>query len=300
ESYWRLRWSFFECSGYQLRPKFGPTFTKHLKDLDENALEEYKAYYSNRSIMDAQRVSDGKKVMFKRVSIQDHPDEVRIARLFSSPPHAGNPRNHCIPILEVLQDPLEDDKQILVMPLLITFSRPRFDTVGEVVNCFQQIFEGIQYMHENFVAHRDCGINNILQDPMRLFPDGFYPMRPWWDFAAGNFAHTITRTECWPRYYIIDFGLSRQYDPADGLPFEDVIRGGDKSPPEHKFVACNPFPTDIYFLGNLLKEKILYSRFLEPLVNDMIQPDPAQRPTIGQVNERFDELCRKLSSWHLR
>ncbi|KAJ7440505.1 hypothetical protein B0H11DRAFT_2353236, partial [Mycena galericulata] len=166
--------------------------------------------FQNRSIVDAQHICRWEKVTFKRVSTQDQPDEARVAQLLSSPAHSGNLRNPCIPILEVLQDLLEDDKKILVMPLLIEFSRSRFDTVGEVVDCFRQILELYRFT-------RDCGISNMLQDPMRLFPEGFYPMRPRWDFAAGYFARTITQTQCWPRYYIIDFGLSRQYDPTDGL-----------------------------------------------------------------------------------
>ncbi|KAJ6449169.1 hypothetical protein C8R47DRAFT_950570, partial [Mycena vitilis] len=58
---------------------------------------------------------------------------------------------------------------------------------------------------------------------------------------------------------------------------------------------CNPFPTDVYFLGNLLKGQFLYS-----LAEDMTQEDPAARPTIGEVVWRFEELRRGLSSWHLR
>ncbi|KAJ7652356.1 kinase-like domain-containing protein, partial [Mycena polygramma] len=258
------------------------------------------------------RISDGRKVMLKYVSTKDNPDEAKIAQLFASPPHAGNPRNHCVPVFQVLQDPDDNDIHILVMPFFVPFYRPNFDTVGEAIACFRQVFEGIQYMHENFVAHRDCGINNILQDGADLYPAGFHPVKPWLDPSFTNFSHPITRTECWPRYYIIDFGLSRRYDPINGLPFEDTIRGGAKSAPEYNYFACNAFPTDIYVLGNLLKTQFLYSthrserewhkswRFLKPLISDMTLRDPATRPTIGEVIERFDGLCRKLSSRHLR
>ena len=91
--------------------------------------------------MDAERISDGLTVMLKTVSTKIHPDEVKLAQLFSSPLHAGNPRNHCIPILDVLRDPDDTDKQILVMLRLVTFDQPIFDTVGEVIDCFRQIFE---------------------------------------------------------------------------------------------------------------------------------------------------------------
>lgn len=90
----------------------------------------------------AERVSDGCEVMLKVTSTTLHPLEVEIgSRLFSSPQHAGNPRNHCVPIVDVLQDPDDLDKQIIVMPRLVPFDFPAFDTVGEVVDCFRQIFE---------------------------------------------------------------------------------------------------------------------------------------------------------------
>ncbi|KAK7053596.1 kinase domain-containing protein [Favolaschia claudopus] len=301
--------------GYRLRPKFDPDFASRYANLERTARNESEAWYFRDTVMDAVRISDDTKVLLKSVSTTVHPHEVEIGRLFSSPPHLDHPRNHCIPIIDVLPDPEDTDAQIIVMPLLARFTRPGFETIGEVIACWRQIFEGIHYMHENFVAHRDCGINNIMQDPTSLYPDGFHPVRHWMDPSYKNFARYITRAECWPRYYIIDFGLSRRYDPADGPPSEDIILGGDKSPPEHaeEAMACNPFPTDIYFLGNLLKQHFLYPEsphtgaawlyrplsFLKPLVNEMTQKDPSLRPTIGEVIKRFDKLTSKLGSWHL-
>ncbi|KAF7301254.1 Protein kinase domain-containing protein [Mycena indigotica] len=318
EIYWFERRTFLEAAGYRLRPKFDP---EYIPNAGWWAMREYSAIHFKSSIMDAHRIVDNKPVMFKTVRSSVHPDEVEIALMFSSPPLAANPRNHCIPILDVLQDPEDAQKQILVMPRFIEFSVPKFDTVGEVVDCFRQIFEGIGFMHENFVAHRDCCYFNIVQDPTLLFPAGYHPIHTWQDPEARNRANHITRTECWPRYYLIDFGLSKKYNPADGPPLEDIILAGDKSPPEHKtHFACNPFPTDIYFLGNLLKEDFLFPpeeskkacfpnlrhsirpslRFLEPLVKEMTLPDPSMRPTIGEVRRRFDELCSELSEWQLR
>ncbi|KAF7370171.1 Protein kinase domain-containing protein [Mycena sanguinolenta] len=40
-------------------------------------------------------------------------------------------------------------------------------------------------------------------------------------------------------------------------------------------------------------------KFLKSLVDAMTQKDPALRPTIGEVIERFDNLCNGSSRWHL-
>ncbi|KAJ7761187.1 hypothetical protein DFH07DRAFT_883708 [Mycena maculata] len=313
ELYWLQRRDFLESAGYSLRPKFQPGFSP---PAPSSLGHEHEAMHLKMKIMDARRNSDDMQVMLKRISRKIHPSEVEIGRMFSSPPLSDDPRNHCVPILEVLQDPQYCDEDIIVMPLFMPFTRPGFDTVGEAVDCFRQLFEGLHFMHTNFVAHRDCGLLNIVQDATKLYPQGFHPVSPWVNTAYDRLSRAITRTECWPHYYFIDFGLSRRYSPAAGPPLEDVILGGDKSPPEHsRNSQCNPFPTDIYFLGNLLNIHFIRSdpwaiyngcgyhkplAFLEPLVRDMIQIDASLRPTISEVIERFDSLCAKLRPWHLR
>ncbi|KAK7024924.1 kinase domain-containing protein [Favolaschia claudopus] len=275
---------------------------------------------------------NGQRVMLKAISSSEHPHEIAISRLFSAPAHAKNPRNHCISIMEVLPDPHDSTIQIIVMPLCIPFHRPKFDTVGEVVDCIRQILDvrflilasiyasctgqGIQYMHENYVAHRDCNFTNILQDP-DIYPDGdFHPSSFWMDAARKHLSRPITRTECWPRYHLIDFGLSRQYDPSHGPPLEGVILGGDKTPPEHRIsLACNPFPTDIYFLGNLLRSLARPTfrpggisqapphpplSFLLPLIDQMMHAEPSMRPTVGDVIAQFATISGHLTKADLR
>lgn len=54
---------------------------------------------------------------------------------------SSDPKNHCVPFLDVLSVPNEDDKQIIVMPLLLDFTQFPFDTFGEVVECVRQLLE---------------------------------------------------------------------------------------------------------------------------------------------------------------
>ncbi|KAJ7165137.1 hypothetical protein C8R46DRAFT_1192814 [Mycena filopes] len=314
EVYWFEHRAYLEAAGYRLRSKFQPNFTPTEPKNTRNLGDDYSARHPKRQIMDAERILDGQGVILKWVSTPVHPHEVDIGNLFSSPGLSDSPRNHCIRILEVLKDPEDDEKQIIVMPRLIKFYLPIFDTVGEVIDCFRQIFEGVQFMHQHYVAHRDCSVLNIVMDPSKMYPYGFHPIKSWRNPANDDLAFTLTRTQCWPRYYLIDFGLSRQYNPQNGPPLEEVIRGGDKSPPEHQQESCNPFPTDIYYLGNLLKEEFIHSdatrsggvgnhkplRFLKPLADAMTQPNPAMRPTISEVISQFDHLCRRLTNWKLR
>ena len=93
------------------------------------------------TICDATRISDNSYVALKLVKVSVHPDEQGITEYFSSKPLSDDPKNHCIPIIETLVIPDDSDKIILVLPLVRDWRRPRFETVGEGVDFFKQLFE---------------------------------------------------------------------------------------------------------------------------------------------------------------
>lgn len=86
-------------------------------------------------------MSDGAIVMLKRTRLSVHPFETDIGQYFSDPSISSDPKNHCVPFLDVLQAPDDDDLRIIVMPHLRSVDDPEFDTVGEVVEFFRQVFE---------------------------------------------------------------------------------------------------------------------------------------------------------------
>jgi hypothetical protein len=94
-------------------------------------------------------------------------------------------------------------------------------------------------------------------DPSEMYPQGFHPTqmdrsRDFKDRAKRYY----TRTQRPPRYYLVDFGLSRQYRSRNEL--EVPRRDGDKSVPEHRNdTLCNPFYTDIYYLGNVVRQEFI-------------------------------------------
>ena len=90
--------------------------------------------------MDATRRLDGKHVMLKRVLPEKGPYELQIAQFFSSPEFSRDPRNHCVPLLDVIETPNAGQK-LMVMPFLRPFNNPRFQTFGEFVAFFTQICE---------------------------------------------------------------------------------------------------------------------------------------------------------------
>ena len=96
-------------------------------------------------------------------------------------------------------------------------------------------------------------------DPSQLYPDGYHPRKVNRTRDFKGKARHFTRTQRPPKYYLIDFGISRKYNPADGPPLEDPILGGDKTVPEYNRSddPCDPFPVDVYYAGNLLRRDFL-------------------------------------------
>jgi serine/threonine protein kinase len=307
EIWWRDHYNFLEEKGYKLRSRYSPDWVPswtNTNKVDINCEDGISS--PHYLLLDARRTRDGARVLLKCIDVSRHPYEIEIGRYFSSPSLSEDPANHCVPIYEVLEVPNAEHLMILVMPLLRNATDPYFDTVGEVVDCIHQLFEGLRFMHRHHVAHRDCMQLNILMDGS-MFIDAWHPSEQYMSEDLKRPARHRTRTLSPPRYYYIDFGISRKYEASNTNPLEDPIFGGDKDVPEFKednFKPRNPFPTDIWYLGHAIQETFLdrYSgvEFLSSLVSDMMHSDPAQRPNMDEVFSRFQVLRQGFSKWKLR
>ncbi|PCH36039.1 hypothetical protein WOLCODRAFT_91811 [Wolfiporia cocos MD-104 SS10] len=310
ELFWRDHQPWLRECGYLVRARYSPDWKpswegtgKHFAWCEDGVLIHHPA------ILDATRLSDGKMVSLKKVVRSVHPYEADIAQFLSSKPLSRDARNHCVPIYEVLKVPSDNNTVILVMPFLRQFDDPEFQTVGEVVELCQQLFEGLRFMHENRVAHRDISTLNVMMDPAPMFPNLYHPIRTYMkrDFS-GRVRFHYSRTERPTRYFYVDFGLSRRYGPDDNDPQELPILGGNKTVPEFQQegydMPSNPFCTDIYYLGDLIRDSFLKEynglEFMDALVSDMVQDDPRARPTMDVVVARFNAIRDSLSTWKLR
>ncbi|KAJ7769055.1 hypothetical protein B0H14DRAFT_2968126 [Mycena olivaceomarginata] len=192
------------------------------------------------------------------------------------------------------------------------------------------MFEGLPiYATTIMLPHRDCNSNNIMMDGAHLFPQGFHPQRQDRKSDFKSTAPYYTRTRLPVKYYLTDFGLSCRYDPANGPPWED-IRDGDNHRQEHTGrAACDPFPTNIYFLGSLIHRHFLDATILQryrifAIPSDrkswqdgpnrmsmdnggsslcglswrnMVKAGPTQHSTIDEVVARFADIEKELSTW---
>ncbi|KAL4068187.1 hypothetical protein J3A83DRAFT_4359948 [Scleroderma citrinum] len=152
----------------------------------------------------------------------------------------------------------------------------------------------------------DCMHLNTMMDASKLYTDAFHPIHPIMKRDFSGFAHFKTRTTQPVKYYFIDFGLSRRYDPSIAQPLEVPIWGGDKEVPEFQNSnrPCDPFPTDIFYIGNMIKKDFVESHhrfeFMKDLLADMTQEDPSKRPNIDEVVARFETIRKSLTPLKLR
>ncbi|KAJ6625289.1 hypothetical protein B0H10DRAFT_2315107 [Mycena sp. CBHHK59/15] len=205
---------------------------------------------------------------------------------------------------------------LIVMPLLFDWRIPRFVTIGEVVDFFSQIFEGLHFMHSNNVWHGDCKFNSIMMDASPLLPRGVavHPLNPKMTRDLSQEVRFRNRTENPVKYYWIDFDLSSEHNPSTGPALVEPGYGGTREVPEFAFEdqLCNPFAVDVWCLGFMIQtfftkgsssyfqKKKKGLEFMDTLVADMVHEDPTKRPTMDEVVRRFSEIRAGLSDWKLR
>ncbi|KAJ3845460.1 hypothetical protein EV361DRAFT_947874 [Lentinula raphanica] len=260
--------------------------------------------------MDALRISDSLVVAMKRV--KDETSEAQIASFFSDDAHNSDPRNHCVRIINIFPVP-ELPEKIIVMAWMRKVMDPRFRTVGEGIQFLSEMVEGLQYMHQNNVAHRDCVINNMAMEADAMYTRPYHPVRPKkrYDWSGPALHHS--RTRCPPRYYLIDFGYSQMYDPSHPRPPEHAIKSGGFTPPEgSKGIPCDLllrmslFWVASFTLHSSIPNPHMHDpgmsgfEFLRPVVEDMVVDDPAKRPTMDEVASRFSQIIQKVPWWKLR
>lgn len=86
-------------------------------------------------------MGDGTIVCLKRHRPDLAPSEVEIGQFFSSEPISSDPRNHCVPFLDVVRVPETQNETLIITPFLRPWDNPRLNTYGEAVTFLSQIFE---------------------------------------------------------------------------------------------------------------------------------------------------------------
>ncbi|KAI0700983.1 kinase-like domain-containing protein [Cerioporus squamosus] len=294
ELFWQFRYTHLEQHGYVLRPRYKPGWEPSWRGT--NLAPEFcedSIMSATDEVMDARRRSDNALVAIK--SLPNDTDEIRIAQFLSS---IRDPRNHCVPVLDVFEDPFDPEFSLLVMPYLRQCNDPPLTNVGEVIDLLDQMLEGLAFLHEHRIAHRDIAVQNVMMDARPLYPEGYHPVRQNYTPDAMYRISPLSRTDRPVRYYYIDFGLSVQFPPG-AAPYVVGDVGRDTDVPElSDTIPYNPFKVDVFALANLFYKEFYQQYnsmdFMTELLVPMRQPQPEARPTIEEALSRWKEIKANL------
>ncbi|KAF9252462.1 hypothetical protein L218DRAFT_951959, partial [Marasmius fiardii PR-910] len=333
ELFWRDHQEWLKEQGYMLRPRWHPNWVPSW--LNSKKHSEYRMFRFEDGdpllMLDARRISDGEVVMLKKVEVHDASrtqPELTMGPMFRTEPYASDPRNHCIPIYEILTLSDVENMVLLVMPCLIAWNNPPFETIGEAVEFCRQMFEGLQFLHEHHIAHNltsDIKNDNIMMDGRPLFDADVHPTNFMRTYDWKKLPACKSRTKRPVKYYYIDFDACEKYDPSAGSARKAEPFGGDDTVPEfwqNPGKPYDPFAVDVYRIGNVIRRKVSggapvepfdprnpnrpHQRlnpsfaFIQPLISDMTQDDPTKRPKMEEVVSRFADIVKGLSELKLR
>ncbi|KDR80043.1 hypothetical protein GALMADRAFT_136599 [Galerina marginata CBS 339.88] len=297
ERFWIDLQPFLLERGYKLRPRYDPNWTPSWeKPWNFKDPASCPDGISRSIVLDAIRVSDGTKVALKKVNIHS---EVPLLRVLSSPELLADFRNNTVPILDVIPLPNDDVFALIVMPVLYHFDSPftPFRHASEVLEAIEQFAQGLAFLHEYHIAHRDMCYLNLMMDPTKVIPGGFhFARKSFQDDLKNRIVYHDRRSVAPVRYYFIDYETAQRFSLGEQCV---GIMGQERNVPEMSdTVPYDPFKLDVYQLGAVilrLIENYEGLEILKPLAGAMTDTNPEKRLTAADSVQKFQELVSPLT-----
>ncbi|VDB90007.1 unnamed protein product [Peniophora sp. CBMAI 1063] len=315
ELVWRAAFTRLRDLGFILRDRYSPDWVPSWvkEGFDDAWLEErdflWGAYDDGIAIehattLDATRASDGLVC-----AIQMKPPEAEslpILRFLSRPEIISDPRNHACPVLAEM--PLDEwtPARVVVYPLARDWRLPPMRLVADALQFCDQMLEGLTFLHEHNIAHRDIAARNIMMDPSALFPQGVNPLATFTRIPVPERKPKYDRVDVYSqmKYWLIDFGLSTMFASKAERRFV-IWEGGPRDMPECWEVDAqgekqpnrpyDAFKADMYSLGKLFQRYFASSiPELRPLISAMTSPSPDARPECATALRAFRTLAHEL------
>ncbi|KDR83095.1 hypothetical protein GALMADRAFT_57374, partial [Galerina marginata CBS 339.88] len=194
-------------------------------------------------------------------------------------------RNHVLPMLQTVH---HDNLVFGVFPMVGKSSiSPWFGCLADGLEFVSQIMEGVAFMHERRVVHRDLFLTNFLSSRR----SGCWDPDKRSDFLC-------------PRYYIIDFEWAIYFPSSDATvvgPPTDWSNYNRPSPPEMRSAEPHcPFKADAWQLGRSFRLLLEGIPDILDLFESMCSDDPDMRLTARVALDRFKDLRIGISSTVLR
>ncbi|KAG8716786.1 hypothetical protein FRC08_008811 [Ceratobasidium sp. 394] len=328
ENQWVSFQPYLLSKGYQLRPRYQPDWVPSWKATGANPLScEDSANSMPLRILDGTRVEDQAQVVIKMLAPSDvdreGEEELQILRHFSSPPFNNSPANHVVPCLDSFPIPGVEGGTFFVMPLLSRYANPPFADLSEIHDFLNQLFEGLEFLHENGVVHwylfvlivlrllltftppSDIASANIMMDRRPLYDEPFHPYYQHRSLDGKRLVWPkYLRSEKPVRYYYIDFGYAKWFRDPETPRILVGTHAREAAPEQKSGRPYDPFKADVYQLGALIRRDLIPQHnplsFLLPLAREMTNSDPDRRPTLNSARYIMNTHFAGLYGWQTR
>lgn len=302
EKLWVRHQPYLLEKGYQLRPRYRPGWVRSWEGTNRNPkVCEDSLTLTSFKVIDAIRVSDGKRVIVKAFDTEVAPNELQILQYLAAEDLQSNPRNHCAYALDSFPVPGRESWMFVVMDNYSSITIVPFETIGDVVELTNQLLEGLTFMHSLNLAHRDCAGDNIVMKADTLFKSSPHP-HPNYEYLTEDGRYDVglhARSGHNVKYYFIDFGLSTLFPNNEVPKLVTGAEGRERDIPELSTpdVPYDPFKLDVCIIGRFLERDFCTKSnrtlsFLEPLLKRMTDLDASKRPTAAEAFAEF-ELVRE-------
>ncbi|RDB23619.1 Calcium-dependent protein kinase 4 [Hypsizygus marmoreus] len=158
------------------------------------------------------------------------------------------------------------------------------NSVGDILDMLMQALEGLAFIHDLNIAHRDAFHNNFL---VQWQPESLI---------------TQTHPVCRPRVYLIDFEVAVEFSAQQPMPdrlvtgyplggsFTDLAEYSRPCPPEMKTLKpYSPFKLDVWQLGqsfDFVQFKTTIPS-IDLVISSLVDPDWETRPSAQEALERM-------------
>ncbi|KAF8955859.1 kinase-like domain-containing protein [Flammula alnicola] len=212
-------------------------------------------------------------------------DHLKILRKIAAGKDSLNSNNHTLPLFREFQF---EDIVFGIFPKVgagvsDVYGGWAKNSVGDIIEMLMQMLEGLAFIHQENVAHRDAFRDNFLVQ--------------WHPESLATKKISVSR----PRVYLRDFEVAIEFPPecpvdervCTGLPISGSLRLEKYSRPHAPEFASgkpyNPFKLDVWQLGTSFSELQFKTTIpsIDQVLIDMTHADPVHRL---DAQEAFDQL----------
>ncbi|KAK7691874.1 hypothetical protein QCA50_005278 [Cerrena zonata] len=239
------------------------------------------------------RTKDGHDVTVRPIRLGNEGIEhLRILRKIATGPLALLSNNHTLPMAGTIDF---EDVTLGIFPLTGNDMDRAFkfwpkNSVGDVVDMILQALEGLAFLHEQRIAHRDANISNFV---VEYHPESL---------------RTMTVATSRPRVYIVDFETSVAF--PEELPFESCVCVGVPTgetitewaralPPEvTSRELYSPFKLDVWQFGYSFTGSYTYRTtiaVIDDILINLVNDDVGHRPSAKEALSMLRSVVSKMA-----